>query len=278
MNHRNIRQSGIIDQTQIETTKVGIIGAGAIGRQLAVMLGVMGVGHIEIIDNDIVDTENLGCQGHLEKQVGMNKAVAVAETIAEINSCIKVVPYKERYYGPEMNLTGMAAVFSCVDQMDVRKYLFDNWRCSNVPLFVDGRMSAMTCRSIAANRGKPETLRYYQKTLFEQKDGVIAPCTAKSTFFNANIAAGLMVGMFVNELFLKMSYSEKDVLLNIPAFMLSVDADNELDDNPQSPDSQHLLRGSQFSTVLTAESTRITPSESLPSAGSPADLRCPTTL
>lgn len=277
LQHRNVRQSDIINQSEIELSKVGIIGAGAIGRQLAMMLAVMGVGHIEIMDGDEVDTENLGCQGHLEKHVGVNKAFAVADAIKDVNSCVKVVPHKGYFTGHEMEFDGMCAIFSAVDRMEVRSLLYECWTTSSSPLYVDGRMNAMTCRSIMARKSDRETIRYYRRTLFEARDGIVAPCTAKATFFNASIAAGLMVGMFVNSKFLKMAYVEKDVLFNIPAFMLSVDVDNEMGNDPQIPHQEHLLRGTQFDAVLETQPTRITPSESLPSAGSAAELRCPTT-
>ena len=279
MAHRNERQLDIIDQNAITNARVAVVGVGAIGRQVAVMLATMGVGTIEMLDGDQVDIENLGCQGHLEAHIGKNKAVATAEAILGINKAVSCIATPQMFEGPQLNVNGLDAVFSCVDQMDARKNLFAAWEGANCKLFVDGRMNAMTCRAISAAKDSPETIAYYLSTLFEQINQTHVPCTAKATFYNASIAAGLMVAMFVNRMFLKMKNPEKDVLLNIPAFMLSVDCDktNETDANPQILAPQHLFRNTQFPTVLEEEAVRtISPCRTtLPSAGSVAEMRCP---
>ena len=291
MAHRNERQLDIIDQNALSKTRVAVVGVGAIGRQVAVMLATMGVGTIEMLDGDQVDIENLGCQGHLEAHVGKNKAVATAEAIQAINRSVTCLTTPQMYEGPQLNMNGLDAVFSCVDQMEARGHLFGAWEGAACKLFVDGRMNAMTCRAISAAKESPDTLEYYRTTLFEQGDQARIPCTAKATFYNASIAAGLMVAMFVNRTFLKMKGSEKDVLFNIPAFMLSVDCDkNDAQENHQGDSEGHLrqpfdqrteetqrrlMPGTHFSTISTEEGARvISPCrERLPSAGSVAEMR-----
>ena len=58
----------------------------------------------------------------------------------------------------------------------------------------DGRMNAEVIRVLASGRPAADSL--YPKTLFTAREAFAGSCTAKSTIYTANIAAGLMVGQF----------------------------------------------------------------------------------
>ena len=60
--------------------------------------------------------------------------------------------------------------------------------------FADGRMNAEVIRVLAS--GRPCADHLYAKTLFPAREAFQGSCTAKSTIYTANIAAGLMVGQF----------------------------------------------------------------------------------
>src|ERR1043166_7543057 len=60
------RQSAILPIERLQDCPVTIIGVGAIGRQVALQLAVMGVGPLTLIDHDTVEAVNLGAQGYLD--------------------------------------------------------------------------------------------------------------------------------------------------------------------------------------------------------------------
>jgi len=84
------------EQNALENSVVSIAGAGGDGGLLAVQLARMGVGEVRLADPDPFETENSNRQAVCtEKTIGINKAVAVGEYIAEINPRLKVKIYDE---------------------------------------------------------------------------------------------------------------------------------------------------------------------------------------
>ena len=65
--------------------RVGIAGAGGLGSNAAVMLARCGVGHLLLVDDDIVEASNLNRQQFWPRHVGMPKVEALAELLREIN-------------------------------------------------------------------------------------------------------------------------------------------------------------------------------------------------
>ena len=63
---------------------VGIAGAGGLGSNCAVMLARSGVGRLIVIDGDAVEERNLNRQHYFPRHIGMRKAEALAEQIAEL--------------------------------------------------------------------------------------------------------------------------------------------------------------------------------------------------
>jgi len=85
---RHILLDGIGEEVQ-ERWLAGhalIIGAGGLGSPAALYLGSAGVGHITIVDDDVVDVTNLQRQiAHDMSRLGSPKALSAAQSIAAIN-------------------------------------------------------------------------------------------------------------------------------------------------------------------------------------------------
>ena len=56
---RYIRQEGIMPHKDILDVRAAVVGVGAIGRQVALQLGAIGVPEIDLIDFDTVEVHNL---------------------------------------------------------------------------------------------------------------------------------------------------------------------------------------------------------------------------
>src|SRR5579885_835850 len=88
------------EQMRLGTAVVAIAGAGGDGGELALSLARLGFGaqggEIRLADPDTFERENINRQSCCTtKTVGVNKAVAVADYIREINPDIKVTTYTE---------------------------------------------------------------------------------------------------------------------------------------------------------------------------------------
>ena len=193
---RNARQRELIPPDALDKCHAVVVGVGSVGRQVALQLAAMGVPAMTLIDPDTVSEENLGCQGFWESDVGDPKVHAVA------NVCHQQFPRLELHARPERFRKSVVrdwprnrvhAVFSCVDSMDSRKLIWEGVQRS-AGFVCDGRMAAEVIRVLAS--GHPAGDARYPRTLFPGRDAYQGSCTAKSTIYSANVAAGLMLGQF----------------------------------------------------------------------------------
>lgn len=69
---------------------VGIAGLGGLGSNIAMMLARSGVGHLLLIDFDIVEPSNLNRQHYVISHLGMSKSEAIKKLILQANPYIKL--------------------------------------------------------------------------------------------------------------------------------------------------------------------------------------------
>ncbi len=104
MNKKFERQSLIIGEEATErlsTKKVALFGVGGVGSYAAEALARCGIGHIELIDSDMVSESNINRQlCALTSTVGREKVAVVAERLRDINPDIDVIQRKE-FFLPE---------------------------------------------------------------------------------------------------------------------------------------------------------------------------------
>lgn len=214
INERYSRQSDIVPVERLMTCKATVIGVGAIGRQVALQLAAMGIPRLQLIDPDVVEISNLASQGYLENDLGRYKVNATADICQNINHHLEVYEIKERF---RRSMKIGDVVFCCVDKIDTRRLVWEAVK-NKVGFFCDGRMSAETVRILTAC--DYESRKHYPATLFSAGEAHIGPCTAKTTIYCANIAAGLMVAQFTKHL--RQLPIEPDIQLNLLASELSV--------------------------------------------------------
>lgn len=193
---------------------VTVIGVGAIGRQVALQLAAIGVRRLQLIDFDHVDETNITTQGYLAADVGVPKVAAMACSIEELDEAIEVDPVQDRF---RPMLTIGHAVFCCVDSIETRAAI---WRyvSRRVEFWVDGRMLGETIRVVVS--ADEQGRRHYPTTMFAASEAEPGRCTARSTIYTANVAAGLMVSQFVR--WLRGQPTDCDLSLNLLASELVV--------------------------------------------------------
>lgn len=83
-------------QLKLKNARVTIVGMGGIGSSVAVSLAATGVGHIHLVDFDIVEISNLNRQIlYSGDDIGKSKVKRASEKLSRINSLIDVT-YEER--------------------------------------------------------------------------------------------------------------------------------------------------------------------------------------
>jgi sulfur carrier protein ThiS adenylyltransferase len=211
---RYLRQQQIIPADKLAAVRATVIGVGAIGRQVSLQLAAIGVPWLQLVDHDKVETVNLAPQGYLEGDVGKPKVNATADLCYKINYNVELHPEEGRF---RRSMEIGNAVFCCVDKIDTRRLIWEAVK-SNVDFFVDGRMSAEVLRILTAC--DTASRKHYPTTLFAQEEAFVGACTARSTIFCANIAAGLMVSKFAK--WLRGLPVDCDLTLNLLASELSI--------------------------------------------------------
>jgi molybdopterin/thiamine biosynthesis adenylyltransferase len=92
--HLILPDVGIAGQRKLKAAKVLLIGAGGLGSPLALYLAAAGVGHIGLVDFDVVDFTNLQRQVlHGTKDVGRKKLDSARDRIHDVNPFVELTTY-----------------------------------------------------------------------------------------------------------------------------------------------------------------------------------------
>ncbi len=84
---------GYDGQLKLKNAKICIVGVGGLGSPIATQLTAMGIGHLRIIDRDVVEISNLHRQTlYTEEDIGKVKVEAAADKLRKINRSVKIEP------------------------------------------------------------------------------------------------------------------------------------------------------------------------------------------
>ena len=213
---RYSRQKDIVPSDRIVNCKATVIGVGAIGRQVASQLTAIGIPWLQMIDFDVVEESNLASQGYFEDDLKRFKVHATADICHQINPHLELYTVNERF---KRTAKIGNIVFCCVDKIETRRLIWESVKDKS-SFYCDGRMSAEVLRVLTAYDLKSR--KHYPTTLFPSEEAFVGPCTARTTIFCANIAAGLMVAQFAK--YLRQLPVDCDIQLNLLSSELSISA------------------------------------------------------
>ena len=121
--HILLNEIGIDGQERILTARALIVGAGGLGSPAALYLGSAGVGHITLVDDDVVDVTNLQRQiAHTMARVGQAKTTSGQTAIHAINPEVKVTTITSRAQGELLDalVAQNDIVLDCSDNYSTR--------------------------------------------------------------------------------------------------------------------------------------------------------------
>lgn len=186
---RVTRFSSIIAPQIWQNQHVLVIGIGAIGRALSLLLSQLPLGSLTLVDNDTVSGENLGPQGFFESDIGSLKVSVTASECQHRNQNLPLHQINQRIttladLPPSVPTPTM--VFLCVDSMGARDSITSHLPPS-IPL-IDCRMGAQTLNIAYRDPLNPDP---YTATLFPDSEALQEPCTGRSTPWCSSSAASL---------------------------------------------------------------------------------------
>lgn len=95
--HLILRDFGPEAQRRVRAARVLVIGAGGLGSPLLSYLAAAGVGHLTVVDDDVVEVSNLHRQViHGSSSIGVPKAESAARRLADLSDLVEVDARVER--------------------------------------------------------------------------------------------------------------------------------------------------------------------------------------
>jgi len=195
------RQAALVPPQAAKDVHAIVVGTGAVGRQVALMLTQMGVGRLTLLDPDTVGEENLAPQGFANNVVGSSKVYVVQQECYSRRAPDAVLNYKQRRFGrADKGIVGDAHVFSCVDTMSSRRLVWEACVAGGAKWFGDARASGETIQVITESDVGPDSLYYSPDVLFDDSEAFVGACSTKMTCYTSATAASYLVARFAQNL------------------------------------------------------------------------------
>jgi len=125
------------DQAVFSASSITCVGAGGLISHIAPTLVRKGIGRISLLDDDIVEASNLNRQRFYEKDLGRNKAAALAENLQReciVATEIRGIPFRlEEAIAPGLDLACHAAICG-VDNNPARVAASRYFRTKGIPV------------------------------------------------------------------------------------------------------------------------------------------------
>jgi len=184
-------------QVALKNSRVSVLGVGGLGSHIALHLTGLGVGHLKLIDFDVVEESNLNRQLlFTESDVGKPKVEAAAAHLREVNSLVDIEIADQRIG----SLADASACFEDCDLLvcaaDRPRVELDRWlnkaalsanrhwlRGSSVGLtailayYVPGQTGCVECQLLEIRSGQPDNDDLMQQ-FASMGEATITPCIA----------------------------------------------------------------------------------------------------
>ncbi|HMK55405.1 MAG TPA: molybdopterin-synthase adenylyltransferase MoeB [Dissulfurispiraceae bacterium] len=119
---------GVEGQQMLSRAHVMIVGAGGLGSPVGYYLAAAGVGHIAIVDDDIVELGNLQRQiAHTTEKIGLSKVASARQTFEALNPEVKIDAISERVAKGNIEdlICNYDIVADCSDNFETRFLIND---------------------------------------------------------------------------------------------------------------------------------------------------------
>lgn len=191
------RQSKACPNKVVKDLNVLVVGCGAVGRQVARQVGLLGPKSITLCDDDAIEEHNCIPQMYPINSIGQLKVDYLAEELGGYCPNTKIIRHTDKWFPIVDTLVESKkfdVVFPCVDHIEVRGTLFKYYQ-EKCEAFIDIRIggdNAMILNAI----GNFSDKEWYNKTLFKKSEADNAGCAQPMTNYIANISSGIAVNNF----------------------------------------------------------------------------------
>jgi sulfur carrier protein ThiS adenylyltransferase len=185
--------------------KVFVAGAGGLGSNVCVMLARAGIGHITVVDFDLVEASNLNRQQYFRDQIGMPKVTALKENLLRINPELKIDAIEQKLTAAncENLISGKTdLIFECFDNA-AAKAMLTSFALSEKPdipvIAVSGIAGLGPCEDISINKGPGQLYIVGDGTNeMNPETGTISSRVTQVSAIQAHIGIRLLLGLTVS--------------------------------------------------------------------------------
>ncbi|HSB57675.1 MAG TPA: ThiF family adenylyltransferase [Nitrosopumilaceae archaeon] len=135
-----LEEIGYEGQLKLRNAKVCVVGVGGLGNPIATRLVAMGIGHIRIVDRDVIELSNLHRQTMFdESDIGQVKVETAAKKLKKMNPDVEIeaLPVSVNDYTALDVVEGYDVVIDALDSVNARYSLNKACIAKNIP-FVTG--------------------------------------------------------------------------------------------------------------------------------------------
>ena len=195
-----LRQLNIFNPHNFGQRSVSVVGCGATGSYVALLLSQIGIQKVKVWDFDIVEDHNLPNQAFELEHVGKPKVECIKQLIKK-KSGYDIEVHNEAVKDQDISAT---YIFLLTDTMESRKEIFKNcirMKSLNTDLVIETRMDADNGRVYAFNPNNPAHVKEWEATLYKDEEASESLCGASvslapTVYFLASLAVWKLVSHF----------------------------------------------------------------------------------
>lgn len=185
----------------VKKGKVAIAGLGGLGSNIAISLSRIGVGHLLLVDFDVVEPSNLNRQSYYISHLGMYKTEALRKQIKEINPFITVEVKNVKVAREQVTslFEGYDIVCEAFDQKEAKAMLVNTIleQLPEVKIVAASGMAGYTSSNDIKTKRKMKRLYLCGDLENEAKigNGLMAPRVQICAGHQANMVLRLLMGL-----------------------------------------------------------------------------------
>lgn len=145
---------GIKGMAKIRNSHITVVGAGGLGSVSAIQLTTLGVGHLRLIDDDLVEENNLQRQIlYRQKDIGKPKVVAARKFLENLNPEVEIEVIQEKIdeKNASIAVTDTDIIVDALDKFEPRLALNRECLKQNKP-FLFGAVTGLTGNTMTVTR------------------------------------------------------------------------------------------------------------------------------
>lgn len=182
---------------------IDVIGAGATGSWVTLLLSKLGVRDIIVHDMDVIELHNIPNQFYDKSNLGMFKAARCVANAEKFGSDISTIVGDKTEITMEnyVDKVGSKTVFCLVDSMKARKELFEAaCKYGNTELWIETRMGLTGYRIYLVHLDNQKEIDKYMETLYSDDEAEVSACgSSQSVITTAMQCASHAVGLWLAE-------------------------------------------------------------------------------